>query len=70
MTVEEVRERLRAHIDKAGGHTAFAREHGVSTVYLQDAVAGRRAPGPAILQAIGLEKETRVDYREREAVRG
>ncbi|MEE7456782.1 hypothetical protein MPAR168_00760 [Methylorubrum populi] len=68
MTVEEVRERLRARIAEVGGHTAFAREHGVSTVYLQDAVAGRRSPGPAILVALGLEKETRVDYRE--AARG
>lgn len=68
MTVEEVRERLRARIAETGGQAAFAREYGVSTVYLQDAVTGRRSPGPAILAALGLEKETRVDYRE--AARG
>lgn len=64
MTVEEVRERLRARIDKAGGHTAFARENRVSPVYVHDALAGRRAPGPAILRALGLTKTTSVEYRE------
>ncbi|BAQ45897.1 MULTISPECIES: hypothetical protein [Methylobacterium] len=70
MTVDEVRERLRASIDKAGGQTAFAREHRVSTVYVHDALAGRRDPGPAILRALGLTKHTSVEYRPVEASHG
>lgn len=69
MTAEEVRALLRQRVDEAGNANVWSRRHGVSHAYTQDALAGRRAPGPAILAALGLEKVD-VTYREREAARG
>jgi hypothetical protein len=68
VTAEDVRALLRQRVDTEGSALAWSRRHGMSTAYVLDALAGRRSPGPAILRALGLEKETRVDYRE--AARG
>lgn len=36
--------------------SAFAKEIGVSPQYLSDIYAGRRAPGPSLLNFMGLER--------------
>ncbi|BAQ47661.1 hypothetical protein [Methylobacterium aquaticum] len=69
MTVEDVRALLRQRVDTEGSANAWSRRHGVSHAYTLDALAGRRPPGPAILEALGLEKAD-TTYREREAARG
>jgi DNA-binding transcriptional regulator YdaS (Cro superfamily) len=47
----------------AVGHSqaAWARKHGVSPAYVSDVINGRREPGPAILDALGIERV--VTYR-------
>lgn len=69
MNAEEVVALLRQLVDAEGSAHAWARRHGVSTNYTLDALAGRRAPGPAILRAMGVEKEA-ATYRLVEAANG
>ncbi len=69
MTAEEVRALLRQRVDMEGSALAWSRRHGVSTACVLDALAGHRGPGPAILEALGVEKADAV-YRMREAARG
>jgi hypothetical protein len=69
VTAEDVRALLRQRVDTEGSALAWSRRHGVSTAYVLDALAGRRGPGPAILEALGVEKADAV-YRLREAARG
>lgn len=45
---------LRRATDEAGGQKAFASQHGVSQAYISDVLRGRREPGPAILNTLGL----------------
>ena len=47
---------LERHIQQAGGVTKFAKQIHVSHPYVCDVVNGRPAPGPAILDAIGVRK--------------
>ena len=42
----------------------FAASLGLSVGYINDVYCGNRCPGPSILQALGVEKVTTVDYRE------
>lgn len=41
----------------------WAREHGISPGYVNDVLNGRREPGKAILEALGLERV--VSYRKK-----
>lgn len=47
----------------ATGHSqaAWAKKHGLSPAYVSDVINGRREPGKAILEALGLERV--VSYR-------
>jgi DNA-binding transcriptional regulator YdaS (Cro superfamily) len=47
----------------AVGHSqaAWARSHNLSPAYVSDVINGRREPGPAILEALGIERV--VSYR-------
>lgn len=45
----------------AGGQKAWAHQHRTSQSYVCDVLGGRREPGKAILDALGLEKV--VTYR-------
>jgi hypothetical protein len=67
MTVDEVRAALRKACEKAGSLRAWARSRGVSPAYVSDVLLGQRAPGPAILEALGLEVERteKTVYRRR-----
>lgn len=69
MTAEDVRALLRQRVEEAGNANVWSRRHGVSHAYTQDALAGRRGPGPAILAALGVERVA-ATYRMREASHG
>lgn len=43
---------------------ALAEELGISIGHLADMLSGRRAVGPKVLKELGLERITRVAYRE------
>jgi DNA-binding transcriptional regulator YdaS (Cro superfamily) len=45
----------------APNQAAWARSHGISPAYVSDVINGRREPGPAILDALGIERV--VTYR-------
>lgn len=60
MRVEKM---LRDACTEAGGQSAWAEKNGLSSQYVCDVAKGRRAPGKAILDALGLEKM--VIYREK-----
>lgn len=62
MTEKQVRELLKAEIAKAGSLRKLAAEWGVSIAYLSDCTTHRRAPGPAILTPMGLERRVTVTY--------
>lgn len=47
---------------EAGAQSTWAKKHGLSASYVTDVVRGRRAPGPRLLKALGLETVT--DYRK------
>jgi DNA-binding transcriptional regulator YdaS (Cro superfamily) len=64
---DELIERLRAAIVEAGSQSAFAELHGLSTAYVNDVLNRRREPGPAILEALGIEKV--VTYEEKRGAR-
>lgn len=65
MKQDDVIDRLRAAIAKAGSQAAFAEMYGLSAAYVNDVINGRREPGPAILEALGVEKV--VTYQEKRA---
>lgn len=52
----EVRRMLSAAIAETGTQKAFAEAHGMSGAYLSEVVRGTRDPGPAVLEALGLER--------------
>jgi hypothetical protein len=62
LTEDEVRARLRAAIEQAGGQRKFAEAHGFTPSYVHDVLHGKRGFADRILQALGLERVER--YRE------
>ena len=52
----EVRRRVQALVEQAGGTRALAAQLGVSPSYVSDVCNGRRAPGPPFLKALGLRR--------------
>jgi hypothetical protein len=63
MSVDEVLNLLRDSCRQAGSQRKWASRHGVSAAYVSDVLAQAREPGPAILQALGIEKQVQVKYR-------
>ncbi|SDH20249.1 hypothetical protein [Bosea robiniae] len=57
LTEVQVRETLRLAVAESGIADWSAR-HAVSRTYVQDVLAGRRAPGRSILAGLGLTKRT------------
>ena len=60
---------LRAACAAAGSQRAWATQHHVSVTYLSDVLARRRPPGPAILDALGIERVETYRWRAREESR-
>lgn len=66
MDGEAIKKRVRAEVARAGSMAALAREWGVSSAHIHDILSGKRGPGPAILEPLGLEKVVpEPDYREK-----
>lgn len=65
MTADDVRGILKAACEGAGSNRAWAKANDVSPAYVSDVLLGRREPGPAILEPLGLEavEERHVTYR-------
>lgn len=61
MNTEQVREIIRDLCVEAGSQSAWAKANGVSQAYVNHVLEGKREPGPAILEAIGLERV--ITYR-------
>lgn len=62
MTEAQVLKALADYVGMAGSQSAAAKSLGCSLSYVHDVLAGRRAPGPKILAALGF---TRTDYYEK-----
>ena len=54
---------IRRAADRAGTQKALAEQLGVSPAYLSDVLNGRKDPGDAILEPLGLERV--VTYRRK-----
>lgn len=65
MTADDVVKRLRAEVVKAGSQTRASENLGVGLTYINDTLAGRKPPGKAILDALGLERVEVVTYRKK-----
>lgn len=61
MTTHDVREIIKDLCAAAGGQHAWAKAMGISQAYVNQVIQGNREPGPAILDAVGLERV--VSYR-------
>lgn len=62
LTVDDVRARLRAACEAAGGQAAWARAHGVSRQYIGQVLLRVRAPSDTILKALGMTVATKISY--------
>lgn len=69
MTEQEFINYLKRMAARAGSQRKVAHELGVSAAYFGDVISGKRAPGPKILEPLGLERrvviEKTVSYRRR-----
>ena len=63
MNLDELRALLRRRCDEAGSVRAWALKHGVSPVYVGHVLAGKRGPGKALLDALGLVQV--ISYTEK-----
>ena len=59
----EAVDRLREAVEAEGTAKAWADSCGLSRQYVSDVLARRRAPGPRLLSALGLVRETRIVAR-------
>jgi len=69
MTDEEVRAELRRSVDDAGGITAWARRHDLSTVWVSRVVHGHNPPTAAVAKPLGIVRRREVvvgEWWERE----
>jgi hypothetical protein len=63
MNLYELRTLLRRRCDEAGSVRVWALKHGVSPVYVGHVLAGKRGPGKALLDALGLVRV--ISYTEK-----
>ena len=42
---------------------SLAKEMSISAAYLSDVMLGKRRPGPAVLDFLGLERKTEITYK-------
>lgn len=59
LTEQQVRDRLQAMCDLAGGQAAFAAAHSLRSSVVSETLNAKRTPGPAILVALGLREVKR-----------
>lgn len=58
MNESEILELFRRIVRDEGGTTQWAKAHKVSRQYVADVLTQKRGPGPTILHACGVTKET------------
>ena len=58
MSDKTVMDRVRALVATLGTREKAARRLGVSVAYLGELLRGTRTPGPKVLAALGMRKET------------
>lgn len=54
LTDGDVRARLNAACEEAGGARPFARRHGISSSHVTETLNGSRAPAPQVAKALGI----------------
>lgn len=65
MTTEQIRAKLGEIVALSGSQRVAAGKLGLSPAYLGELLRGTRKPGPRVLKALGLAKDT--VYREESA---
>lgn len=67
LTEQEVMNRLRTAVARAGGQRKFAEAHKLTPGYLNDVLHGKRALADRILATIGVERQViyQVTYQEK-----
>lgn len=63
LTADDVRERLRREIAKAGSISAWARNNSVTKQYVSQFLSGHNEAGRSILGPLGIRKLWRAEYR-------
>jgi len=58
LTIESVRDMLRAKVKEAGSQVALAAQMDVSSVYISRVLRAKQAPSPLILRALRLKRIT------------
>lgn len=66
MTEQEVIQRIREAVKRAGSLRAFAKPHGLTASYIHDVLHKRRAVSERIAAIVGVERIVTVEYRFRE----
>lgn len=61
----DVIEMVRKSARRAGSMRAMAREWDVTVSYISDLLNGRRAPGPKILDPLGIDRVKIITYQFR-----
>lgn len=69
MTEQTIVELVRGAIADAGSMRQLATKWGVTVGYLADVCNGRRAPGPGILEPLGIERVRTVQYRRKKTAK-
>lgn len=62
LTLDEVYGVLDGAIEDAGSRRAFAGLHNITPAYLNEVANRDKPPGPAILDALGLEKIVSYEF--------
>lgn len=65
MDEQQVIERIKREVKRAGSYRALGREWGITPPYICDLIHGRRSPGAKVLKALGLRKIKTVTYTAR-----
>lgn len=63
LSVDDVRRLLADACSASGGQKSWGDKHKVSQTYISVVLSGRTEPGPAILEALGLERVTMYRYK-------
>lgn len=60
MTLESFRNHLRKEVERAGSQRKLAKELGVSAMFVNDVLRGRRDPGKKMLDAMGFQRQVKI----------
>lgn len=69
-SIGALRNLLKATCANAGGMRAWGRLHGITAPYVSRVIAGKKLPGPKLLDALNLEPSTVYVFKNRNRRRG